>query len=250
MSYIRLQKFLSGAGICSRRKGEALIAQGRVTVNGRTVTQLGSKVDPATDRVEVDGARVASKPQPVYIALNKPEGVVTSCRHPGQKTVVELVDISERVFPVGRLDKSSTGLLLLTNDGPLHHRLAHPSFDHQKEYEVSVARPISDAALRKLAAGMPLMGTRTRPAEVHRLTARRFRIVLMEGRNRQIRRMVRKIGNQVVGLKRIRVASVRLGGLKKGHWRYLRASEIKNLQELTRGRRKIKGSENTSQRPQ
>ena len=140
-----------------------------------------------------------------------------------------LVNVPERVYPVGRLDKESTGLLLLTNDGRLHQRLSHPSFDHEKEYDVVVARPLSDGALRRMAAGMPLLNTRTRPAEVHRIGARRFRIVLKEGRNRQIRRMVRQLGNEVIELKRVRVAHVRLGRLPKGRWRHLTDAEVQAL---------------------
>ena len=232
MSLIRLQKFLSAAGFCSRRRGEDFIRQGRVTVNGETVTQLGSKVDPGADRIAVDGTAIPWKPEAVYIALNKPEGYVTSCDHPGEKTVVDLVAVDQRVYPVGRLDKDSTGLILLTNDGRLHHRLSHPSFDHEKEYEVTVSKPIPVHVLHKLAAGLPLMGTRTRPAGVRKLSDKRFRIVLKEGRNRQIRRMVRKVGNRVVKLKRIRVASILLGQLEKGRWRYLSETEIKSLHEL------------------
>ncbi|MDZ7579823.1 MAG: pseudouridine synthase [Deltaproteobacteria bacterium] len=234
MPLIRLQKFLSTAGFCSRRRGEELIRQGRVSVNGETVTQLGSKVAPDADRIAVDGFEISCRPQAVYIALNKPEGYVTSCDHPGEKTVVDLVAVAQRVYPVGRLDKDSSGLILLTNDGRLHHRLSHPSFDHEKEYEVTVAKPMAIQALDKLAAGLPLMGTRTRPADVRRLSDRRFRIVLKEGRNRQIRRMVSKVGNRVVKLKRIRVASIRLGRLEKGRWRHLSEIEIKSLHELTK----------------
>jgi 23S rRNA pseudouridine2605 synthase/23S rRNA pseudouridine2604 synthase len=180
----------------------------------------------------VDGTAIRWKPEAVYIALNKPEGYVTSCDHPGEKTVVDLVAVGQRVYPVGRLDKDSTGLILLTNDGRLHHRLSHPSFDHEKEYEVTVSKPIPVHVLHKLAAGLPLMGTRTRPAGVRKLSDKRFRIVLKEGRNRQIRRMVRKVGNRVVKLKRIRVASILLGQLEKGRWRYLSQTEIKSLHEL------------------
>jgi pseudouridine synthase len=234
MPLIRLQKFLSTAGFCSRRRGEELIRQGRVSVNGETVTQLGSKVAPDADRIAVDGFEISCQPQAVYIALNKPEGYVTSCDHPGEKTVVDLVAVAQRVYPVGRLDKDSSGLILLTNDGRLHHRLSHPSFDHEKEYEVTVAKPMAIQALHRLAAGLPLMGTRTRPADVRRLSDRRFRIVLKEGRNRQIRRMVSKVGNRVVKLKRIRVASIRLGRLEKGRWRHLSEIEIKSLHELTK----------------
>lgn len=232
MSLMRLQKFLSAAGVCSRRRGEEYIGQGRVAVNGKTVLQQGSKVDPTNDRISLDGVEIEWKRQPVYIALNKPEGYVTSCDHPGERTVVDLVDIGQRIYPVGRLDKDSTGLLLLTNDGRIHHRLSHPSFNHDKEYEVTVAAPIPDSALRKMAAGIPLMGARTRPAMIRKLSTRRFRIILREGKNRQIRRMVRKVGNRVVSLKRIRVDAIRLGRLQKGRWRYLSAAEVKHLQGI------------------
>ncbi len=233
MQLMRLQKFLSAAGVCSRRRGEEYILKGRVAVNGEPVAQLGTKVDPSRDRIAVDGVEIEwPSKRSVYIALNKPEGYVTSCDHPGEKTVIDLVDIGERIFPVGRLDKESTGLLLLTSDGRIHHRLSHPSFDHEKEYEVTVAEPMADSALQKLAAGFPLQGTRTRPATVRKLSTRRFRITLKEGRNRQIRRMVGKVGNRVVSLNRIRVDTIRLGRLGKGKWRYLSPAEIEHLQGL------------------
>jgi 23S rRNA pseudouridine2605 synthase/23S rRNA pseudouridine2604 synthase len=229
MALVRLQKYLSAAGVCSRRHGEALIRAGRVQVNGASVAELGAKVDPERDRVAVDGLPVDACQAAVYIALHKPPGYVTSCRHPGKRIVLELVQVPQRVFPVGRLDKDSTGLLLLTNDGRLHHRLSHPSFDHEKEYEVTVARPISDGALQRMARGLPILNTRTRPAEVARIAANRFRIVLKEGRNRQIRRMVARVGNEVVGLARIRVAGIRLGDLPEGRWRHLTAAEVAAL---------------------
>ncbi len=232
MTLMRLQKFLSNAGVCSRRQGEEYIKDGLVKVNGEVITELGTKVDPDIDRVEFRGKLIQAKVNLIYIALNKPKGYVTSCRQEGDKIVLDLIDISERVYPIGRLDKDSTGLLLLTNDGRLHHGLSHPSFDHEKEYEVTVARPISDGALRKMEKGMPILGTKTRPAEIKRITAKRFRIVLKEGRNRQIRRMVRKVGNQVTGLKRIRVSNIRLGRLAKGAWRYLSEKEKKDLLKI------------------
>lgn len=226
MALVRLQKFLSAAGVCSRRHGEALIRAGRVQVNGVSVAELGAKIDPERDRVAVDGVPVEAGQTAVYIALHKPPGYVTSCRHPGKRIVLELVKVPQRVFPVGRLDKDSTGLLLLTNDGRLHHRLSHPSFDHEKEYEVAVARPISDGALQRMARGLPILNTRTRPAEVARISENRFRIVLKEGRNRQIRRMVARVGNEVVDLARIRFAGIRLGDLPEGHWRHLTPEEV------------------------
>jgi 23S rRNA pseudouridine2605 synthase/23S rRNA pseudouridine2604 synthase len=229
MAEIRLQKYLSEAGVCSRRSGEALIRQGRVQVNGIVVAELGRKVDPLQDRVAVDGNPVGTRPEPVYIALHKPKGFVTSCRHAGKQIVLDLIDIPERVFPVGRLDKDSTGLLLLTNDGQLHQKLSHPSFDHEKEYDVTVGRPISDGALHRMAEGLPILGSRTRPAVVRRIAENRFRIVLREGRNRQIRRMVRRVGNEVVALRRVRVACVPLGKLPEGSWRHLSPEEIASL---------------------
>ena len=229
MTEMRLQKFLSRAGICSRRKGEEYIKAGWVKVNGKIVTALGVKVDPERDAVEVDSDAIRSDTAPIYIALNKPKGYVSSCRQQNEQIVLDLLDISERVYPIGRLDKDSTGLLLLTNDGHLHHRLSHPSFNHEKEYEVTVATPLPGGALRKLAKGLPMMGTRTRPARVKPISTRRFGIVLQEGKNRQIRRMVRKVGNQVTHLKRIRIANIRLGNLPSGSWRYLTKIEKENL---------------------
>lgn len=231
MGEMRLQKFLSSAGVCSRRKGEELIIAGKVSVNGKTITELGTKIDPARDQVEVGGKPIQPSQELIYIVLNKPGDYVTSCSHPGEKVVVDLVDIPERIYPVGRLDKDSTGLLLLTNDGRIHHRLSHPSFDHEKEYDVTVVRPISDGALKKMSDGLPLMGTRTRPARVTRISGRRFRIVLQEGKNRQIRRMVRKVGNEVKRLQRIRFAGINLGSLSPGRWRYLTPDEKKRLMD-------------------
>jgi len=229
MSLVRLQKFLSEAGICSRRKGEEHIAAGLVRVNDKVVTELGTKVDPEKDRVEFDGKPVKAEGNLVYLALNKPKGYVTSCRQPGDKIVLDLIDIAERVFPVGRLDKDSTGLLILTNDGSLHHRLSHPSFDHEKAYDVTVSKPIPNGALRSIAKGMPMMGTKTRLAEVEKISSKRFRIVLKEGKNRQIRRMVRKVDNRVTKLKRTRIANIKLGKLPIGAWRFLKEKEKKEL---------------------
>jgi len=234
MPLMRLQKFLSAAGVCSRRHAEELIKAGWVAVNGRVVSELGTKVDPQKDCVEVRGRPIEYRPELIYILFHKPKGVVTSCRQKHETTVVDLLNLEQRVYPVGRLDKDSTGLLLLTNDGGLHLRLSHPSFDHEKEYEIKVAKPISERALQQMAAGMPILGSKTRPARVERLSATRFRITLMEGRNRQIRRMVRKTGNQVKELKRIRIANLKLGRLPVGAWRALSAREKTKLLQLNK----------------
>ena len=229
MASIRLQKYLADAGACSRRKGEAHILAGRVTVNGKVVATLGTKVNPETDTVYLDGRPVTLAEKNVYVMLNKPAGIVSSCQHRGEPVVTDLVKLPHRLFPVGRLDKDSTGLLLLTNDGRIHHLLSHPSFDHEKEYDVTVERPIDDRALDQMATGIFLDGGMTRPARVTRVSGRRFRIVLMEGKNRQIRRMVRKVGNRVERLNRIRVADIELGNLASGSWRYLREDERRRL---------------------
>jgi len=229
MPLVRLQKFLSSAGYCSRRQGEVYIQEGKVRVNGRVITELGTKVDPDKDRIDINGQVLSVKLAPVYIALNKPRSYVTTCNQKNEKIVVDLVDIPERIYPVGRLDKDSTGLLLMTNDGNLHHHLLHPSFDHEKEYIVTVAAPISESALAKMEKGMTILGNKTRPAIVKRISSNRFLIQLKEGRNRQIRRMVKKTGNRVTALKRVRVANIELGDLPEGAWRHLTEKEIRQL---------------------
>lgn len=229
MIIVRLQKFLSEAGFCSRRHGEELILAGSVSVNGVIITKLGTKIDPEKDIVEIGGNRVEAKNKLIYIALNKPKGYITTCSRERGKIVLDLIDISERVYPVGRLDKDSRGLLLITNDGRLHNILSHPSFDHEKEYEVHVAWPISDEALDKMTSGIHLLGNKTRTAEIKRISQDQFRIVLKEGRNRQIRRMVEKVGNRVKELKRVRISNVKLGNLKEGRWRYLTEKEKREL---------------------
>ncbi|MDH5527764.1 MAG: rRNA pseudouridine synthase [Nitrospirota bacterium] len=223
---MRLNKWIASQGIASRREADRLIADGRVRVNGVPVTELGVKVDPATDTVEVDtGGR-----SHVYVALHKPRGYVTAVNPaPGEpKVVTQLVDIPG-LFPVGRLDKDSSGLLLLTNDGTLTTALNHPERHKEKEYDVTVDRPIPDGALQRLADGMPLMGERTRPATVTRLAPDRFTIVLTEGKNRQVRRMCRKVGHEVKTLVRVRIDGVKLDTLPVGEWRNLTAEEVAAL---------------------
>lgn len=232
MTQMRLQKFLAAAGICSRREGEKHILAGDVRVNGKVARILGTKVDPKKDRIEFRGNPVISPSRFIYIALHKPPGYVTSCKQPQERIVTSLVDIPERIFPVGRLDKESEGLLFLTNDGRLHHRLSHPSFDHEKVYRVTVTRAIADNALKQLSDGVDLDGTRTRPAKVRRISDKQFRMTLQEGRNRQIRRMVGKVGHRVQRLKRVRVANIRLGKLKPGHWRNLSDAEKTGLLDM------------------
>lgn len=226
---IRLQKFLSTAGVCSRRKGEEHIKNGLVTVNGKVITELGTKIDSDSDVITLNGVLVKKSNEFLYIALNKPVGYITTCSQPGEKIVLDLVDCGRRVFPVGRLDKDSKGLLLLTSDGRIHHGLSHPSFDHEKEYEVTVKKNISDKSLSRMAKGVVIDGSITRPAVVKRLSSKVFRIILKEGRNRQIRKMIQKMNNRVAVLKRIRFSDILLGNLKEGSWRYLTEVEKEKL---------------------
>ncbi|MBF0257320.1 MAG: rRNA pseudouridine synthase [Desulfamplus sp.] len=230
---IRLQKFLSQAGICSRRKAEEHIAAGQVCVNGQTVTSQGISVDVEQDEIRFKGeiVRISAEKKKIYIALNKPVGVVTSCSHPGERIVLDLIDIPDRIYPVGRLDKDSSGLILMTDDGDLHNRLSHPSYNHEKEYIVITVEPVSKSALEKMASGVMLDGKKTRSAKVKKLSEFKFKIILKQGVNRQIRRMVEKTGNQVKELARIRIGTIKIGGLKEGKWRFLNEEEINELKK-------------------
>ena len=229
----RLQKILSAAGVCSRRAAEGYLTAGRITVNGETA-QLGQQADPETDDIRVDGVPLDREPEVVYLMLNKPRGYVTTVSdEQGRKTVMDLLTgIHTRVYPVGRLDRDSEGLLLLTNDGALTHRLLHPSHEVSKEYHVTVSGPVEHAAekLRRIrdVAGMPIQ-----PAEVRQLrrTGDRAELSIMihEGRNRQIRRMCARCGLEVLRLQRVREHCLELGELPLGQWRYLTAAEIAAL---------------------
>jgi 23S rRNA pseudouridine2605 synthase len=225
----RLQKVLARAGLASRRVCEDLVAEGRVTVNGE-VAELGRRVDAERDVIEVDGALVPTAPGLVYYALNKPAGVVTTAADThGRPTVVDLVPAEPRVFPVGRLDADSEGLLLLTNDGELTHRLTHPSFGVEKEYVASVEGDPSPAALRRLREGIELDDGPTAPAKVARLEAGVVRITIHEGRNRQVRRMCEAVGHPVTRLVRTRIGPLADRRLKPGEWRPLSGAEVRAL---------------------
>ncbi len=229
---MRLQKFLAHAGICSRRKAETFILEGRVRVNGLKIITLGTQVDPEKDQVMFDNKPVtfpAASDGYTYIAVNKPCGVITSCSQKNARIILDLVPIKKRVYPIGRLDKDSVGLVLLTDDGELHNRLSHPSHNHEKEYLVKTFSPLPDRALKVMADGMVIEGVKTRKAAVKRMAKNEFKIVLKQGRNRQIRKMVEQTHNKVDTLKRIRMANINLGDLKESDWRYLTAREIKVL---------------------
>ena len=229
---MRLQKFLAHAGICSRRKAETFILEGRVNVNAKVIRELGTQVTPGKDDVCFDGKPVQlshTDKEYTYIAVNKPKGIVTTCSQKNARIILDLVPVKQRVYPVGRLDKDSVGLVLLTNDGELHNRLSHPSHDHEKEYLVYTVHPIKNRALKDMAEGMIIDGQKTRRANVTRVSKNGFKIVLKQGLNRQIRKMVGKTGNKVDMLKRIRMANINLGSLPPGKWRYLTDEEVKKL---------------------
>jgi len=224
---VRLNAYLARAGVASRRGADELIKEGRVTVNGEP-GQLNTFVE-SHDRVEVDGEPVALQ-QLRYVLLHKPAGTVTTARDPqGRPTVVQLVDVPERVVPVGRLDADTTGALLLTNDGPLAHRLAHPRYGVEKVYEVDVEGRPSDAVLRALAEGVELEDGVTAPATVRCLEPSRIELTLHEGRNRQVRRMCEAVGYPVRRLHRSRYAGLDLKGLGPGDWRELTGAEVDAL---------------------
>lgn len=235
----RLQKVISQAGIASRRDSEELIKAGRVKVNGVVVTELGTKVEPTRDKVAVDNKLIRSE-KPVYILLNKPRGIVTTLHDPeGRKTVASLLpDISERIYPVGRLDYNTEGLLIMTNDGELTHALTHPSHEIAKTYRAKVLGKPPEEKLDRLRTGIKLEDGLTAPARVNTIDYEREKdlttveIVIFEGRNRQVRRMFEAIGHPVRQLKRIKFAFLTLIGLRRGAYRHLEPAEVENLRNI------------------
>jgi 23S rRNA pseudouridine2604 synthase len=227
---VRLNKYISESGACSRREADDRIAAGRVTVNG-AVAQVGAVVE-ADDEVRVDGEPLG-KPRklakPVTIALNKPTGVTCTTDRAVKDNIIDFVDHAERIFPIGRLDRDSEGLILLTNDGDLVNHVLRAEHQHEKEYVVAVDRPINDAALAEMARGVRILGQRTLPCRIRRVDGRVYRVILTQGLNRQLRRMAEAVGYRVVALQRIRVMNVHLGSLKLGRWRNLTPAELAGL---------------------
>jgi len=226
----RLHKVLARAGVASRRTCEELIAAGRVKVNGQTVSAPGSQIDPEHDRIEVDGRLIALPHEYTYLLLHKPAGYVSTVRDPrGRPTVLDLVHTRERLYPVGRLDMDSEGLLLLTNDGDLMQRLTHPSYEHEKEYHVWVYGQPTTHTLERLREGIELEDGFTRPAQVDVLRREAggtwLRFVIHEGRKRQLRRMCKAVGHPVRRLVRVRIGLLTLGNLPPGQYRHLTTQE-------------------------
>jgi 23S rRNA pseudouridine2605 synthase len=231
---VRLAKYLAHGGVASRRKAEEIIGKGVVTVGGEVVTDPARDVGEGDD-VRVNGVPVAAEVREVW-AVNKPVGVVSTAREPGSRTpVVDLVETEARLYPVGRLDADSSGLLLLTNDGELANRLTHPRYEVPKAYAVRLRKPIGERELERLRSGVELDDGPTGPAQVKRLGNREIEVVLREGRNRQVRRMLEAVGNEVVALRRVRFGPLRLGNLKEGSSRRLSDDEVAELREAAAG---------------
>ena len=230
-TYIRINKYLSEVGYCSRRAADVLLEQGRITVNG-ILPELGAKVFPQ-DEVRVDGQLVGKpKQQHVYLAFNKPVGIVSTTDTLGEKdNIIDFIGHPERIFPIGRLDKDSEGLILLTSEGDLVNKILRSKNNHEKEYVVTVDKPIHPSFIQKMSTGIPILGTVTAPCTVVALHKFKFKIILTQGLNRQIRRMCAYLGYQVVQLKRIRIMHIPLDSAV-GKWRDLTTKELEQLQWL------------------
>lgn len=226
----RLNKFISETGYCSRREADKLIEQGRVTVNGQ-LPELGTKVT-SEDVIHVDGTSITKKVKPVYLAFNKPVGITCTTEQKVKGNIVDYINYKKRIFPIGRLDKPSQGLIFLTNDGDIVNKILRAGNNHEKEYVVTVDKPITQKFLDKMANGVPILDTVTRKCEVTQESKFVFRIILTQGLNRQIRRMCEVLGYHVTKLKRTRIMNVTLRGLPVGEWRYLTAKEVAEIQEL------------------
>ena len=224
---IRLNKYIADSGFCSRREADRLIEQGRVQIDGRTGT-LGDRVTDGMT-VTVDGREMNRKEEKVYLVINKPVGIVCTADPREPLNIVDYLGYPERVFPVGRLDMDSEGLLIMTSDGEIVNRLLRAAGGHEKEYEVEVDRPVTADFLKKMAAGVPILDTVTLPCRVRRTGERSFNIILVQGLNRQIRRMCEALGYRVRKLRRIRIMNIRLGNMQPGQWREITPEELETL---------------------
>lgn len=226
----RLNKFIADSGYCSRREADRLIAEGRVTVDGKTGA-LGDQIGPGMS-VRVDGHSLTGESEKVYILLYKPRGIVCTADPREPMNVVDYLGYPARIFPVGRLDKDSEGLLLLTSDGEIVNRILRAAGGHEKEYEVEIDRPVTRVFVEKMMAGVPILDTVTLPCRVRKTGERSFNIILVQGLNRQIRRMCEALGANVTHLRRIRIMNLKLGGMKPGEWREMTPDEYRALMAL------------------
>jgi 23S rRNA pseudouridine2604 synthase len=228
---ISINKFISETGLCSRREADKLLDAGRVRLNNK-VARKGNRVENG-DEVIVDGKSLTTKPVAVYLALHKPPGITCTTDQRDKTNIIDFVDYPERIFPIGRLDKPSTGLILLTNNGDIVNKILRVENDHDKEYVVTVDKPINREFIKRMAGGLPILDQVTKKCEVEKLGKYKFRIILTQGLNRQIRRMCEYLGFEVQTLKRTRIMNVRLDGLPEGEWRELREDELEVLMALT-----------------
>ncbi|WP_122055886.1 23S rRNA pseudouridine(2604) synthase RluF [Vibrio sp. Evd11] len=229
----RLNKYISETGFCSRREADKLIDAGRVTINGK-IPEMGTKVLPGDD-VEIDNKPVRSKEKPIYIALNKPTGITCTTERDIPGNIVDFIGHHKRIFPIGRLDKPSDGLIFLTNDGDIVNKILRAGNNHEKEYVVRVDKPITTEFLKKMASGVPILDTVTLPCNVEKETKFSFRITLTQGLNRQIRRMCEALGYEVFKLRRVRIMNISLDGIPNGKWRYLSEEEIAEILAMCEG---------------
>ena len=230
---ISLNKYISSTGLCSRREADKMIQAGRVQINGAP-TQLGNRVFEG-DRVQIDGKDLQAKPKALYIAFNKPIGIVCTTDLKERKNIIQYINHPERLFPIGRLDKPSQGLIFLTNDGDIVNKILRAGNQHEKEYIVTVNKNIHPSFIHQMGNGIPILGTITKKCRVEQINKRTFKIILTQGLNRQIRRMCTYLDYEVIKLKRVRIMNVHLGNLKIGQWRALTATEMRQIQRLIKG---------------
>lgn len=223
---MRLNKFIAHSGVASRRKAEELILAGKVEVNGEKVSDLGHVIDEEKDRVKVNGIEIGLASKKIYLALNKPLGYVCSAKNWQGKSVLELIDIPERIYPVGRLDKDSVGLLILTNDGDFAYQLTQAKFQHEKEYEVVFDRELQTEDIKAFESGMDLDGEKVKPIKVRRVRGNKANLILLQGINRQIRHMAEARGYRVNYLKRIRIGKLKLDDLAVGSYRFIKPEDV------------------------
>ncbi|WP_416730068.1 pseudouridine synthase [Fictibacillus sp. JL2B1089] len=226
---MRIHKYISLTGFCSRRETDRLLKSGRISINGKIANKDSFVLD--MDTVLIDGKVIPQKTSAVYLAFNKPVGVTTTSNPEIDGNILEYIDLSERVFAVGRLDKASQGLILLTNDGELANRISQADYGHEKEYEVTVDQPVTELFLQKMAQGVFILDSITKPAKTEWISKYVFRITLTQGLNRQIRRMCKTLGYEVEKLERIRIMNIHLHALEPGKWRYLRDDELSDLKK-------------------
>ncbi|MDX1829822.1 MAG: 23S rRNA pseudouridine(2604) synthase RluF [Lutibacter sp.] len=227
---INLNKYISSTGICSRREAEKLIISGQVTINGKP-TQLGNRVFEG-DEVKINGELLKTKPKTLYIAFNKPIGIVCTTDSKEKNNIIDFINHPQRLFPIGRLDKPSEGLIFLTNDGDIVNKILRAGNNHQKEYIVTVDKQITDSFINKMSNGIPILGTVTKKCSVEKINNNTFKIVLTQGLNRQIRRMCEYLNYNVTKLKRTRIMNVNLGKLKVGQWRELSSEELNQINTM------------------